>query len=63
MLVTAIFFAIAGLGFFLNWAIRFHHHNNTNWILLGTAAVFGVTAVLWLVRWLRTPRHPSERYP
>ena len=62
MMLTAIVSAIAALGFFLNWAIRFHDHNNTDWIFLGTAAMFAIAAVVWLIRWLRTPRHPSERY-
>jgi len=58
MLVTAILSAITALGFLLNWAIRFHYHhnNNTGWIYLGSAAVIGVTAIIWLVRWLRFRR-------
>jgi hypothetical protein len=55
MLFTAICSAFAALAFLLNWAITFHRHN-PDWIALGVATVFGVTAVGWLIRWRRTPR-------
>jgi len=54
-LFTAICSAYAALAFLLHWAITFHHHN-TDWIALGVAAVFRVTAVGWLIRWRRAPR-------
>jgi hypothetical protein len=52
MLFAALGSALPALAFFV---IAFQHHN-TNWFAAGIAAVFGITAVAWLIRWRRTPK-------